>query len=55
MKNLDIDSLRISEKIKLSKLPTKIEVQVDSDKIKSKLKKTRKELSEIQDKMYAHN
>ena len=55
MKNLNIDEFKVTHRIILSELPTKIEVNIDSDKIKSKLKKARKELSEIQDKMYAHN
>lgn len=55
MKNLNIDKLRVSTKIMLSEIPTKIDVKPDDDKLKSKLKKIRHELSEIQDKMYAHN
>ena len=55
MKNLNIDKLRVSTKIMLSEIPTKIDVKPNDDKLKSKLKKIRHELSEIQDKMYAHN
>lgn len=55
MKNLNIESLRVTSTIKLSEIPTKIEVKPDDDKLKSKLKKIRHELSEIQDKMYAHD
>ena len=55
MKNLNIEDLRVTEQIKLADLPTKIEVKPDEDKLKKKLKKIRHELSEIQDKMYAHN
>ena len=55
MKNLNIEDLRVSQQIKLAELPTRIEVKQDQAKIKSKLKKVRHEISEIQDKMYAHN
>jgi PPK2 family polyphosphate:nucleotide phosphotransferase len=55
MKNLNIQDLRVTQQIKLAELPTRIEVKQDHAKIKSKLKKVRHELSEIQDKMYAHN
>ena len=55
MKNLNIEDLRVTAQIKLAELPTKIEVKPDEDKLKKKLKKIRHELSEIQDKMYAHN
>lgn len=55
MKNLNIQDLRVTAQIKLADLPTKIEVKPNDDKLKKKLKKIRHELSEIQDKMYAHN
>jgi PPK2 family polyphosphate:nucleotide phosphotransferase len=55
MKNLDIQNLRITTQIKLAELPTKIEVKPNEKRLKEKLKKIRHELSEIQDKMYAHN
>jgi PPK2 family polyphosphate:nucleotide phosphotransferase len=55
MKNLNIKQLRVSEKIKLADLPTKIEVDKDHSQLKKKLKKVRHELSKLQNKMYAHN
>lgn len=55
MKKLNIEDLRVTKKINITALPTQIEVKIDQDKIKSKLKKMRRELSEIQNKMYAHN
>ena len=55
MKNLNIESLRVTETIKLSELPTEVKVNKDHSQLKKKLKKIRHELSEIQDKMYAHN
>ena len=55
MKNLNIKQLRVTEKIKLADLPTKIEVDKDHSELKKKLKKVRHELSELQDVMYAHN
>lgn len=55
MKNLNIESLRVTETINLSELPTEIKVNKDHSQLKKKLKKIRHELSEIQDKMYSHN
>lgn len=55
MKNLNVENLRVKEKIILSELPTEIQVNKDHSQLKKKLKKIRHELSEIQDKMYAHN
>lgn len=55
MKNLNIEDLRVTNQIKLAEFPTRIEVKQDHTKIKSRLKEIRHELSEIQDKMYAHN
>lgn len=55
MKNLNIQDLKVTSQIKLEELPTQIAVKQDATKIKAKLKKIRKELSEIQAKMYAHN
>lgn len=40
MKNLNIEDLRVTSQIKLDKLPTKIEVKPDEDKLKDKLKKS---------------
>ena len=55
MKNLNIKELRVTQKIQLSEIPTRIEVDKDHSEIKNKLKKVRHQLSKIQDKMYAHN
>lgn len=55
MKNLNIEDLRVTHQIKLADLPTKIAVDKDHSQLKKKLKKVRHELSELQDKMYAHN
>lgn len=55
MKNLNIDDLRITEKVQLSEIPSKVDVNKDHSQLKKKLKKVRKELSELQDTMYAHN
>ncbi len=55
MKNFNLQDFRITTPILLSDLPTKIDVNKDHTQLKKKLKKIRHELSEIQDKMYAHN
>lgn len=55
MKNLNLDDLKVTTQITLADFPTKIEVKPDDAKLKSKLKKIRHELSEIQDKMYSYN
>lgn len=55
MKNLNLDDLKVTQQIALANFPTKIEVKPDRDKLKSKLKKVRHELSELQDVIYAHN
>lgn len=55
MKNFNLKDFRITAPILLSDIPTKIDVNKDHTQLKKKLKKIRHELSEIQDKMYAHN
>jgi len=55
MKNISIDSLKVSCSIKLNDLPTLIDVATSEKKKEKQLQKIREKLSKVQDKMYAHN
>lgn len=55
MDAINTDDFKFTGKKKLSQLPTKVEFKATEDELKKQFKKTRKELSELQDKMYAHN
>ncbi|WP_264558117.1 PPK2 family polyphosphate kinase [Flavobacterium sp. N2270] len=55
MKNISIDSLKVSSTIKLADFPTLIDVATSEKKKEKELQKIREKLSKIQDMMYAHN
>ncbi len=55
MKNISIDSLKVSSPVQLNNLPTFIDVATSEKKKEKELQKIREKLSKIQDKMYAHN
>ena len=55
MKNISIDSLKVSCSIKLNDLPTIIDVATSEKKKEKELQKIREKLSKVQDMMYAHN
>ncbi|QTY26630.1 PPK2 family polyphosphate kinase [Flavobacterium sp. CS20] len=55
MKNIDIKDFSIQPEIKLSELPTRIDLEAKTSKIEKKLQKTRRNLSEMQNKLYAHS
>jgi len=55
MKNISIDSLKVSTPIKLNSLPTLINVATSEKKKEKELQKIREKLSKVQDMMYAHN
>jgi len=55
MSTIHATDFEVGDKIKLSKLPTILDLGIDEDECKDKLKKTRKKISDIQDVMYAHN
>ena len=55
MKNISLNSLKVSSPIKLKDLPTLIDVVTSEKKKEKELQKIREKLSKIQDKMYAHN
>ena len=55
MKNISIDSLKVTSTIKLTDFPTLIDVATSEKKKEKELQKIREKLSKIQDMMYAHN
>ncbi|KQS47380.1 phosphate--nucleotide phosphotransferase [Flavobacterium sp. Leaf359] len=55
MRTINTDDFKITGPIKLSQLPTFIDLKATKDKIKDALDETREALSDLQDKMYAHN
>ncbi len=55
MKNIDPASLKVDQKINLSRKNTKIDLEASQDSIKKELRKIREALGEWQDKLYAHH
>ncbi len=55
MKNIKIDHLKVTSNIKLSAIPTNIDVATSEKKKEKELDKIRIKLSKLQDKLYAHN
>ncbi|TPD66037.1 PPK2 family polyphosphate kinase [Flavobacterium microcysteis] len=55
MKTINTDDFKITGPIKLSDLPTLIDLKAKNDEVKDALNETREALSDLQDKMYAHN
>ncbi|WP_447637832.1 PPK2 family polyphosphate kinase [Flavobacterium microcysteis] len=55
MKTINTDDFKITGPIKLSDLPTLIDLKTTKDKVKDALDETREVISDLQDKMYAHN
>lgn len=55
MKSIDPNDFKVTEKIKLSKIPTLLDIDADSDEKEAKLDKVQAKLSNLQDIMYAHN
>ena len=55
MRTINTDDFKITGSIKLSDLPTSIDLKTTTDKVKDALDETREALSDLQDKMYAHN
>lgn len=55
MKTINTDNFKITSPKKLSDLPTFIDLKATKEELKDALNETREALSELQDKMYAHN
>lgn len=55
MKTIKCDDFRVDKEIKLSDLPTFLNIDTSEKKKSKALEKTREKLSKLQDKMYAHN
>ena len=55
MKSINPDDFKVIENIKLSQIPTNLEIGASDDKKENKLEKVSEKLSELQDVMYAHN
>ena len=55
MKSIDPKDFKVTDKIKLSKLPTLLNIDADDDEKEEKLDKVQAKLSDLQDVMYAHN
>lgn len=55
MKSINPDDFRVSNKIALTKIPTRLAVTTDKEEIKEKLLNVQQKLSKRQDAMYAHN
>ena len=55
MKSIDPNNFKVVEKIKLSRIPTLLDIDADEEEKEEKLNKVRNKLSDLQDVMYAHN
>lgn len=55
MSTINTKDFKFDGSKKLADFPSKIENNLSEDELKKQFKKTRKALSELQDKMYAHN
>ena len=55
MKSINPDDFRVVKEIKLSKIPTNLNVDASDDEKVAELQNIQKKLSKRQDKMYAHN
>lgn len=55
MKSINIEDFKVVGKISLSKLPTKLDIDTNSDQEEEALDKVQVKLSKRQDAMYAHN
>jgi polyphosphate kinase 2 (PPK2 family) len=55
MKSIDPNDFKVTDKIKLSKVPTLLDIEADDEEKEEKLEKVKNKLSEVQDVMYSHN
>lgn len=54
MKNIQIDDFKVTSSFKIDGSKTSYDLNASKDDLKSQLKKTRKQLGKLQDKLYAH-
>jgi PPK2 family polyphosphate:nucleotide phosphotransferase len=55
LKDININDFKISSKIDINSLVTDLNIEYDTEKLEKELTELREELSDFQDKMYAHN
>jgi len=55
MKSIDPNDFKVVKKIKLSKIPTLLDIDADEETKEKKLDKVQSKLSDLQDIMYSHN
>jgi PPK2 family polyphosphate:nucleotide phosphotransferase len=55
MKSIDPKDFRVTDKIKLSRIPTLLDIEASDDEKEEKLDKVQAKLSDLQDVMYSHN
>lgn len=55
MKSIDPKDFKVTDKIKISKIPTLLDIDASDDEKEEKLDKVQAKLSDFQDVMYAHN
>lgn len=55
MKSIDPNDFKVVKKIKLSKVPTLLDIDADEETKEKKLDKVQAKLSDLQDVMYSHN
>lgn len=55
MKSINPKDFKVTDKIKLKKIPTLLNIDADDDEKEEKLDKVQAKLSDLQDVMYAHN
>ena len=55
MKSIDPNDFKVTDKIKLSRIPTLLNIEASDDEKEEKLDKVQKKLSDLQDVMYSHN
>jgi len=55
MKSIDPNDFKVVKKIKLSKIPTLLDIDADEETKEKKLDKVQAKLSDLQDVMYSHN
>ena len=55
MKSINPNDFKVTDKIKLSKIPTLLDIEASEEEKEEKLNKVRNKLSDLQDVMYSHN